>query len=82
LAPNIELQDLDIGFQKVGELSCWSIEGPCRGERDKWKVVGRNRVVEREGPIHRVRNAVNMKGKTAPVAKTPIVTDPFLGIDD
>lgn len=50
LAPYVELEYLDIGFEEVGKLAGGRVQGPGRWERDERKMVGGNRVVKRKRP--------------------------------
>lgn len=69
LGPDIQLEDLDIGFEEVGEFSSWGVERPGSWERDEGEVVGGYGIVERQG-----------SGKSEHVDSTQGVTYRYLSL--
>lgn len=49
LRPDIQLENLDVGFEEVGELSSWGVERPGSWEWDEGEVIGGYRIMERQG---------------------------------
>lgn len=46
LAPRVDLEDVDVGFEEVGEFACGSEDGPVGWEGEEGEVVGVDGVVQ------------------------------------
>jgi len=66
LGPDVEFQDLGVGFEPVPELVFWSEDGPMLREVDVREMVVPDRVVEDE----------------LMVSISPIIADTGIAVDD